>query len=401
MRVVHVINCLSMGGSERQLLRLAAEERLQGGQPTIVTLLARNTLRAEAEAAGVRVESVGVRSALGVPFAVGRLGRLLRGLAPDVVQSWLYYANAACAAALPAAPGGPALAWNVRQTIPDPRREPWRIRAAIRAGLRRQPRVAALVANAESVMRDHRALGFRAPFEEVIPNAIDPPPWSAAERPALRAQARAALGLPADAEVVAHAARLHPMKDHAGMLLAFESILQERPASVVLMIGRGVDAPEPLGRLVAGRPALAAAEAAGRLRRLGERPDLQRLRPAMDVLVSSSAWGEGFPNVVAEAVAAGVPVVTTDVGDSAAIVGDRARVVPPGRPDLLAAAVIQLLGEPAERRESGADALAASLAARTSAASVLRRYQSLWSRIHAARNGDPPPPSGTPARTIP
>lgn len=76
---------------------------------------------------------------------------------------------------------------------------------------------------------------------------------------------------------------------------------------------------------------------------LGERRDVRKVMTAFDVAVSSSAWGEGFPNVVGEAMAAGVPCVVTDVGDSAIVVGTFGRVVPPADSGALADAMLELL----------------------------------------------------------
>ena len=60
----------------------------------------------------------------------------------------------------------------------------------------------------------------------------------------------------------------------------------------------------------------------GRIRLLGERPDLETLYPAFDIATLSSAFGEAFPNVVGEAMACAVPCVATDIGDIAAVIGD-------------------------------------------------------------------------------
>jgi glycosyltransferase involved in cell wall biosynthesis len=94
----------------------------------------------------------------------------------------------------------------------------------------------------------------------------------------------------------------------------------------------------------------------GRVALLGERRDIAACYAAMDVFCLSSIH-EAFPNVVAEAMAAGLPCVVTDAGDAADIVGDTGSVVPPRDSERLAAALAAVLSMPAdERRKLGAAA---------------------------------------------
>jgi glycosyltransferase involved in cell wall biosynthesis len=92
------------------------------------------------------------------------------------------------------------------------------------------------------------------------------------------------------------------------------------------------------------------------VRWLGERDDLDVVFAAADASVSASL-SEGFPNVLGEAMASGVPCIGTDVGATAAIIGDPTWVVPPGDPAALAAAISAMaaLGA-AERAELGRQA---------------------------------------------
>jgi glycosyltransferase involved in cell wall biosynthesis len=101
----------------------------------------------------------------------------------------------------------------------------------------------------------------------------------------------------------------------------------------------------------------------------------------LDVLTVSSAWGEGFPNVVGEAMACAVPCVVTDVGDSAAIVGDTGRVVPPRDTQALVAGWLHLLDLGAQaRRNLGLEARQ-RIQEHFSLPSVVARYESLYGQV--------------------
>ncbi|MFZ4596403.1 MAG: glycosyltransferase, partial [Verrucomicrobiaceae bacterium] len=85
---------------------------------------------------------------------------------------------------------------------------------------------------------------------------------------------------------------------------------------------------------------------------LGERHDLARLTAALDIACSSSAFGEGFPNVVAEAMGCGIPCVVTDVGDSAWLLDGAGTVVPPNNAAALAEALNRMVALTPEQRHA-------------------------------------------------
>jgi glycosyltransferase involved in cell wall biosynthesis len=90
---------------------------------------------------------------------------------------------------------------------------------------------------------------------------------------------------------------------------------------------------------------------------LGERSDIPRLLAAADLVVSSSAYGEGFSNAIAEGMACGLVPVTTDVGDARDIVGETGEVVKPGEPEALSRAMARVLAlDPEVRMARGGEA---------------------------------------------
>ena len=126
---------------------------------------------------------------------------------------------------------------------------------------------------------------------------------------------------------------------------------------------------------------IAACGLGSRLVALGERGDLERLYPAFDLVTLSSAFGEGLPLVLAEAMACGVPCVATDTGDCAAIIGDTGLIVPPRDPAALAAAWRQMIAlGPAGRQALGVRAQA-RIARHYDIAAIVARYEALYGEI--------------------
>jgi glycosyltransferase involved in cell wall biosynthesis len=162
------------------------------------------------------------------------------------------------------------------------------------------------------------------------------------------------------------------MKDHVGFLRAAAAVADRFPEAYFLLIGRGVTIGDPE---LAG---LIPSDMRDRFCLLGERGDVARLLAAIDALCLSSAWGEAFPNVVGEAMAAGRPCIVTDVGDCAAIVGDTGLVVPPADGLALERALAEMLAmDPPRRRHLGGLARA-RVEARFSLRAVSDAYAELY-----------------------
>jgi glycosyltransferase involved in cell wall biosynthesis len=118
---------------------------------------------------------------------------------------------------------------------------------------------------------------------------------------------------------------------------------------------------------------------------MGERSDVYRLMQAFDVFCQSS-WSEAFPNVLGEVMASGVPCVATDVGDSACIVGDTGRMVPPINPSALAEAVIALLSIPKSGRVALGRAARKRIESRYNLSAIVSSYADLYGKLIFKKN---------------
>jgi len=231
----------------------------------------------------------------------------------------------------------------------------------------------AIIYNSQTGARGHCAFGYRNGIEVVIPNGIDCQTFHPDE--AARRQVRGQLGVDDNAILVGLIARYHPMKDHAGYLRAASLVMQAHPEARFLLAGKGLTSDEPtIMKLIAKL------QLEGRIFLLGERSDIPRLTAALDIACSASAWGEGFSNAIAEAMACGAPCVVTDVGDSAQIVAETGLIVPPQEPEELARAISYLIEVgPEHRRRLGA-ASRRHIQSEFSLSKIAFRYDDLYKK---------------------
>jgi glycosyltransferase involved in cell wall biosynthesis len=177
--------------------------------------------------------------------------------------------------------------------------------------------------------RDHcLSQGYAAAKMVVISNGIDTEKF----QPDLLtgAKVRAEWGVAETTTLVGLVGRLDPMKDHPTFLTAAAQLASTRQDLQFVCVGVG--SAEYAAELVQLAQDLGIAD---RVIWAGGRSDMSAVFNALNLVCSASAYGEGFPNIIGEAMACGVPCVVTDVGDSAWIVGDLGSVVPPQNAEAL------------------------------------------------------------------
>jgi glycosyltransferase involved in cell wall biosynthesis len=190
-----------------------------------------------------------------------------------------------------------------------------------------------IIANARAVRTNAIARGMSADRIAVVPNGID----TETMRPDVAAgrALRRTWGLSDDAFIIGCVARLDPMKDHANLLSAAASFARDNSDTRFVCVGGG-----PLRQQLEQRANTLGI--ADRILWVGEFADVRAAYNAFDIATLSSAFGEGFPNAIAEAMACGIPVAATDVGEARLIVDGLGEVAPPKNPALLCSAWMRL-----------------------------------------------------------
>jgi glycosyltransferase involved in cell wall biosynthesis len=363
LKVLHLISGLGYGGAETALTRLVPALRSRGVESQVLCLGPTGPHQATLEHAGTSVECLGARG----PFSLFTLPRHVAtrvdALRPDLLQTWMYHADLV-GARLPSP--HPPLVWNVRSGRPDLPGARWRTRATIFACKRYAPHApqAIVFCSADSRLR-HGAAGYPLERSLVIPNGFDLITTADAPR--------------APGPLVGIVARFDPTKDYGTFIRAAALIARRRPDVRFLAAGAGVD------RQNSTLDAWIRREGLGdRISLLGHRDDVPRLLPTLDLFLLSSLT-EGFPNVVGEAMAAGVPCVVTDAGDSRLLVGDTGAVAPPGDAPALAEAALRLLDEPEELRLQRRSRARERIRSEFSLATAADKYASLYRDVVSGR----------------
>ncbi len=373
MRILHIITGLSTGGAERALYNL-----LQGGLSTefdshVISLSDMGTMGSPIKSLGVSVTPLGMQGSRPSVGSILKLRRIIKELQPALIQGWMYHGNLAAMLARSFCSKKTPVVWNIRQSLYRIEKEKRLTRQVIRANSWLSKLPDTILYNSQLSRKQHERFGFVPHTGQVIPNGINCQQFSFSED--ARDRVRSELSIPTDALVVGHVARFHPMKDHANFLRAAEIILTHYPKTHFMLSGREVDWNNP------GLKQHIPVSLHHQFHLLGERHDVADLMTAMDVLSSSSSWGEAFPNVLGEAMAVGIPCVATDVGDSALIVGDCGVVVEAGDKIALATRIESLLSMPQIKRRSLCDLARQRIEKNFSLTTIVERYAGLYKTI--------------------
>ena len=333
-RVLFLVRSLDVGGAQRQLVELATGLHRAGWTITVVTFYGEAALEAPLKQAGVPIICLNKQGRWDVIPFMWRLVQTIRRHRPHIVHGSIDMCNVLLAIVRPFIKKA-RIAWSVAASDMDLRCYDRLARVEFRLGVLLSRFADLIICNSAAGRAYHIERGYRSDRMIVIPNGVDVERFKpdSAARSAVRTEWR----VTAHEKLVGIVGRLDAMKDHRNFLNAAAQVVAVRQDVRFVCVG---DGPGGYRKELLGLATRLGLD--DRLIWAGERNDMWRVYNALDLAVSSSV-SEGLPNVIAEAMSSGVPCVVTDVGDSAALVGDLGWICPSRDSAALAQGIVRAL----------------------------------------------------------
>lgn len=329
--ITHIITGLNTGGAETMLYKLLSNIDRTKFELKVLSLTDIGSIGKKIEKLGISVKALGMKRGVPNPRYVFGLVAILKKEKPDLVQTWMYHADLIGGLAAKLVRNVPVV-WNIRHSNLDPKGNKKTTILTAKACAKLSKTIPKkIICCSEASFKVHSELGYKEEKMIVIPNGFDLDAFKPDAE--ARYSVRRELRIPDDAAIMGMVARFDPQKDHKNLINAAGVLCRSNKNIHFILCGDGItNDNKQLAKCIQENNLQV------NFHLLGRRADIARITTAFDIASSSSSYGEGFPNVVGEAMSCEVPCVVTNVGDSAYIVGDTGIVVPPKNPLAMARA---------------------------------------------------------------
>lgn len=373
-KIIHIITGLNTGGAETMLYKLLPNIDRTKFELNVLSLTDIGSIGKKIEKLGISVKALGMKRGVPDPRYVFRVATILKKEKPDLVQTWMYHADLIGGLAAKLSRNIPVV-WNIRHSNLDPEgNKKTTILTAKVCAILSKTIPKKIICCSEASFKVHSELGYKEDKMIVIPNGFDLDAFKPDAE--ARYSVRWELRIPDDAATIGMVARFDPQKDHKNLIDAAGVLCRSNKNIHFILCGDGItNDNKQLVKWIQEYSLQA------NFHLLGQRADIARITTAFDIASSSSSYGEGFPNVVGEAMSCEVPCVVTNVGDSAYIVGNTGIVVPPKNSSAMGKAWEKLIKLPAEEREILGKLARKRIEGNFEINSIVNQYEMLYNKI--------------------
>lgn len=338
--------------------------------PHVISLTDIGEIGTRIAALGIPVEALGMRRGIPDPIRFVRLVYRVRQVKPDIVHTWMYHAALMGGLAARLA-GVPVVIWSIFSSD------------LLRADTSLLKKLTvSWCARMSSWLPDcvqydshqgkvyHEKIGYREHYSQVIPNGVDLKEFIPNEQ--ARQDVRQEIGISSKTPLIGLIARFDPIKNHEGFIKAAGYLHRDMPGVHFLMAGKSIEWTNPILKKLIEDTKLT-----GVFHLLGRRDDIPRITASLD-LACLTSWSESFGIVLIEAMACGVPCVSTDCGEQFSILGDTGWIVPIGDMEGLAAKWAAFFLLPENDRRLIGEAARVRVTDQFELGAVVKRYETMY-----------------------
>jgi len=370
-RVLHIISGLDTGGAEMMLYKILAHSENYDVEYLVISIRKPGPIATKIRDLGFEVQTLNIGAGfwhvcIFLPLLISKT----IGFRPDVIQGWMYHGNLFAMISAFFFPKKVMLCWNVRQSLYDIKKEKLFTRLTIWICKIFSKIPSHILYNSILSAQQHEQYGFCSHQRMIIFNGFETEKFKRSQQ--LKVSIKKELNINTK-YIVGHIGRFHPKKDHNTLFLVARKILEEMDDVTFVFVGKDI---LPSNRVLAGY--IDDSYIGEKVKLLGERKDIARILTAMDILVSTSGWGEGFSNVIGEAMSTGVLCVVTNVGDAKNIIGETGVAVPPYSIDQISREVVKILHFSDEQRLTRGEEARRRIIEYYSIDKITKKYLSLY-----------------------
>ena len=343
-KIVHIISGLKSGGAERSLFNICNSNISDYFIQSVICLGDKAIYGDKLEELGVEVYYLNFKNNNKL-YAFLNFKNIIKKISPDIVQGWMTHGNFASVLAYFILSGRPSLFWNIRQTVYKLKHEYilTRFLFLINILLSRLPN--GIISNANISIKQLIKFGYKNDSFILIPNGFDTNYWKPDHN--LRQIERNKLKFNDNDFVLGYVGRYHPMKNIKLLLESFHKLSQQNSKVKLVIVGQN------LNNYNINEKSIIDMIPQNQILIIDNTEDVKKYYNIFDLLILCSAWGEGFPNVLGEAMSSELCCISTPVGDTPDILEDVGYLVPLDDVDLIIEKVKNCMDNPEELNKLG------------------------------------------------
>jgi len=346
-KIVHIISGLKTGGAERSLFNVCDSKINNYFEQSVICLGEKAIYGEKLEAIGVKVYYLNFKNSNKL-YAFIKFKNIIGNIAPDIIQGWMTHGNFVSVLAYFLLPGKQVLFWNIRQTVYKLKHEYiiTRILFLINILLSRIPH--GIISNANKSIQQLIKYGYKNNSFILIPNGFDTNYWKRDLNN--RKIERNKLGINENEFVIGYVGRYHPMKNIIFLFESFYKLSIKNPTVKLIIVGQNIN------HYNLKEKSIIDMIPENRVLIIDNKEDVKNYYHTFDLLILCSAWGEGFPNVLGEAMSCELCCISTPVGDTPDILKDVGYLVPINDVDTITDKVKECIDNPERLLKLGRNA---------------------------------------------